>query len=429
MSDDGASPPSSPLAALPLTAITEWPRPGSALPPWLRGQPRGEAASDSLPSGAEPPPPADAVPSLQDLVCGWLASNLHAIECLEWLPDHLAAAVRAGIQRDRGKLCDEDLAVWLEATLASGETRSLSLRWAARVSDPGLAALSNGGERSWARCLLSLDLAYCELITDVGVAALCPQLRQLEAFTLAGCRRCGDGAAAAIGFNCAELRALNLELLTALTDRGTQAIVRGCPRLEELLLGGCTRLSSITTSLVADHAAPRLRRFGLGGLASICDVDCEDIGRCARLEWLELRACARLSDAGLKQVGLLAARQAKAREAWARADGRGAPPPALMHLDLGGLGRLSDTALLKLLMRTRWLRTLDLRGCARLSPDGLGAALASSTADGVPTATSLHVPELRAVTLIACPAATREVLEILRRARPRLKIRTEPPAI
>ena len=91
MSDDGASPPSSPLAALPLTAITEWPRPGSALPPWLRGQPRGKAASDGQPSGAAPPPPADAVPSLQDLVCGWLASNLHAIECLEWLPDHLAA--------------------------------------------------------------------------------------------------------------------------------------------------------------------------------------------------------------------------------------------------------------------------------------------------------------------------------------------------
>ena len=58
-----------------------------------------------------------------------------------------------------------------------------------------------------------------------------------------------------------------------------QAVVRGCRRLAELLLGGCHRLSSISTSLISDHLGNTLRRLGLGGLASICDVDLEDVGK------------------------------------------------------------------------------------------------------------------------------------------------------
>ena len=55
--------------------------------------------------------------------------------------------------------------------------------------------------------------------------------------------------------------------------------MRGCRRLVELLLGGCHRLSSISTSLISDHLGNTLRRLGLGGLASICDVDLEDVGK------------------------------------------------------------------------------------------------------------------------------------------------------
>jgi len=38
--------------------------------------------------------------------------------------------------------------------------------------------------------------------------------------------------------------------------------------------------------------------------------------RCTKLEWLELRACGRLSDGGIKFVGMLAAKQTKARLQW-----------------------------------------------------------------------------------------------------------------
>ena len=55
--------------------------------------------------------------------------------------------------------------------------------------------------------------------------------------------------------------------------------MRGCGRLVELLLGGCHRLSNISTSLISDHLGGTLRRLGLGGLVSICDVDLEDVGK------------------------------------------------------------------------------------------------------------------------------------------------------
>ena len=53
-------------------------------------------------------------------------------------------------------------------------------------------------------------------------------------------------------------------------------------------------------------------------------------------------------------------------------------PPALTHLDLGGLARLSDEALFKLAARAPHLASLDLRGCTRLSASGLTTAIAAA---------------------------------------------------
>jgi hypothetical protein len=72
---------------------------------------------------------------------------------------------------------------------------------------------------------------------------------------------------------------VDLEVLPRLTDRGTQALVRGCKgSLTSLRVGGCTQLSSVTTSLIADHC-PGIRRLGVGGLANITDIELEVCGR------------------------------------------------------------------------------------------------------------------------------------------------------
>ena len=106
--------------------------------------------------------------------------------------------------------------------------------------------------------------------------------------------------------------------------------------------GGCSRLSSISTSLIADHCKGRMRKLGLGGCVNVNDIDLEDIGRCVSLEWLSLCACPKVSDAGIKQIGLLAGKQAKAYASWQEqgATQQAPPPPTLTHLELGGLSRL-----------------------------------------------------------------------------------------
>ena len=110
--------------------------------------------------------------------------------------------------------------------LESGDNRQLSLRWAQALTDRGLDRLREREE--WAATLVGLDLGYCDRISDGGMVALCPQLGHLRTLSLCGCRGCGDATAEALGRHCRQLISLNLELLTALTDIGVQAVVRGC---------------------------------------------------------------------------------------------------------------------------------------------------------------------------------------------------------
>jgi hypothetical protein len=393
---------------------------------------------------AEPLPPWAAragavpgvVPSLQTLVCRCLAQHLHAIESLDDLPEHLADTVREAIQQDRRLLSDSALAVWLGAASRGGSATKLTLRWASALSDEGMRVLATA-EPEWAASLVELDMGYCENVTDAGLVVLAPAMTSLRALVLTGCTRCGDGACKSVGHHCSRLERCELELLQRVTDVGVQAIVRGCPMLSELRVGGCHRLSSISTSLIADHCSRSMRRLGLGGIADLNDVSLEDVGKCVGLEWLELCACPKVSDAGIKQIGLLAAKQMKAFTAWDEAQQqqqqqRGAsapaaaaavPPSTLRHLDLGGLGRLTDTGLHKLLSRTRHLTSLDLRGCARLTEDGLANALANSDKHGVRVPGVMLVPNLQSVVLLALPdAASERVVSVVEAARPGLKI-------
>lgn len=197
------------------------------------------------------PTRSEGVPSLQVLLCQFLAQHLQSLEILEDLPPHLSEIVSDSIRGDRSLLSDGSLAVWLEANCEASDAVQLSLRWAACMTDVGLRVLVSEG---WAGRLTSLDLGYVEKISDAGITALCPELRCLKTLILTGCTACGDAACEAIGRHLSSLEAVELEVLPRVTDRGTQAIVRGCnASLTSLRVGGCSQLSSVTTSLIADH--------------------------------------------------------------------------------------------------------------------------------------------------------------------------------
>ena len=229
-------------------------------------RPMATAFDDATP----PPPPwverreplssALGVPSLQVLLCQFLAKHLQSLDILEDLPPHLSEIVSESIRGDRSLLNDSSLAIWLEANCEQA-TVALSLRWASCLTDVGLQVLVSEG---WAGRLTSLDLGYVEKISDAGFSSLCPDLRCLRTLILTGCTACGDAACEAIGRHLNCLEAAELEVLPRVTDRGTQAIVRGCSAsLTSLRVGGCSQLSSVTTSLIADHCKRSKRREAL----------------------------------------------------------------------------------------------------------------------------------------------------------------------
>lgn len=342
---------------------------------------RGDAASPA----ALPPPLSRArgAPTLQRRCCEWLARNLGALDDLDDLPEHLSSQVKDAIEADRRLLEDDGLEVWLAAVVKTGVTTALCLRWASGLTDAGMVAFAQ--EEAWISKLWRLDIAFCSGVGDRGLGLVAAMAPQLTSLAVSGCRNITDQGIAAVGSSIHGLVTMEMEMLSRVSDFGIQALVRGCSELEVLLLGGCSQLSNISTQLIVDHLAPSLRRLDLGGLPTIIDMDLEDIRRCTALESLSVRACGKLTDAGLLQLATLCERQTKqAAKKASRSAGRGGELSkahsqiislGLATLDLGGLVRLTDGGLSKLLRQASSLTALDLSGCSGLSATGLVDAI------------------------------------------------------
>ena len=73
------------------------------------------------------------------------------LEELEYLPPHLLAIVSNAVRDNRSLLNDSSLPMWLHNVLDEGGEH-LSLRWAARLTDAGVALLVTDGwaqQASW----------------------------------------------------------------------------------------------------------------------------------------------------------------------------------------------------------------------------------------------------------------------------------------
>ena len=75
-----------------------------------------------------------------------------------------------------------------------------------------------------------------------------------------------------------------------------------------------------------------------------------------------------------------------------------------------------------MLARTRHLTSLDLRGCSRLTEDGLAVALANCDGSGARVAGVQLVPRLTRLTLFSLDAASERVVGHIAAERPSLHI-------
>jgi hypothetical protein len=74
------------------TAITSAVTADAPAPPWARSSAAAKASDAAV--AADAGGGDSGVPSLQEVLCGWLARHLHAVENLDDLPPHLSSLVR-----------------------------------------------------------------------------------------------------------------------------------------------------------------------------------------------------------------------------------------------------------------------------------------------------------------------------------------------
>jgi hypothetical protein len=203
------------------------------------------------------------------------------------------------------------------------------------VTDVGLASVVAS-----ASGLMDLDLAWCQRLTDAGLAAL-DGLTQLERLDVGGCTRLTDAALARIG-TYKNLLSLSLESAARITDNGL-AHLDGLSRLTHLDLDLCEGVSDDGMAHVARLL--NLTNLGLGGCNLITDAGLGHLANLQRLSNLSLNRCDRLTNAGLAHLARV---------------------KTLLDLDLSWCSEFTDRGVIEHLGALPSLRRVNLAGCDKV---------------------------------------------------------------
>ncbi|XP_020262100.1 F-box protein SKP2A-like isoform X2 [Asparagus officinalis] len=146
------------------------------------------------------------------------------------------------------------------------DLRELDLSKSLRLSDQSLYALAHGCPR-----LTKLNISGCSSLGDAALAYLTSFCRNLKNLNLCGCvRAASDRALQAIGLNCRQLQTLNLGWCETVTDKGVIGLALGCPDLRALDLCGCILITDESVIALA-NGCPHLRSLGLYYCQNITD--------------------------------------------------------------------------------------------------------------------------------------------------------------
>ena len=358
-----------------------------------RGRVHGARATPPAPS---PPPPSreeaagghsvgrfadrDAVafPTLFELASAYMASlvadeNFDTEGSLSYLPDEVRRRLARTLAK--GRLLD---GAALEA-LAEGSPAELHVEDLTGSTEEGLGrvfsklakvdgAQGNGPMQGTAaltalhlgmagRCLGTRSLA-CLLPPEAGAArgALLPNLRKL---VIQGAYRLEDADVIRVLENAPRLEDLTLEACTRLSGEALRAAARSCTSLTRVSLKGCAQLRDEDVDALND--LPALASVSLHGLKQVSDAGVRALCATAgpRLVSLDLGRCGMVSG---QAVGEAVASTC----------------PNLEHLWLDECDTLTNRGAKRLAAGCKGLRTLSLRGCARIGDKGLARLCAAN---------------------------------------------------
>ncbi|CAH9128406.1 unnamed protein product [Cuscuta epithymum] len=146
------------------------------------------------------------------------------------------------------------------------ELQDLDLSKSFKLTDRSLYALAQGCPN-----LTKLNISGCSAFNDSAIAYLSEHCRKLEVFNLCGCvRGATDKALKAIGYFCNRLRSVNLGWCDEISDEGVMSLAYGCPDLRALDLCGCVLITDESVIALANNC-PHLRSLGLYYCQNITD--------------------------------------------------------------------------------------------------------------------------------------------------------------
>uniref|UniRef100_A0A0A8YK72 F-box/LRR-repeat protein 15-like leucin rich repeat domain-containing protein n=1 Tax=Arundo donax TaxID=35708 RepID=A0A0A8YK72_ARUDO len=174
---------------------------------------------------------------------GWGVTNLS----LSWCQDHMNDLVISlahkfmklhvlSLRQIKPQL--EDSGVEAVANYCH-DLRELDLSRSFRLSDRSLYALAHGCPH-----LTRLNISGCSNFSDAALVFLATQCKNLKCLNLCGCvRAASDRALQAISSNCGQLQSLNLGWCDNITDKGVTRLALGCPDLGAVDLCGCVLIT------------------------------------------------------------------------------------------------------------------------------------------------------------------------------------------
>eukprot|EP00613_Pedinella_sp_CCMP2098_P029792 CAMPEP_0171735402 /NCGR_PEP_ID=MMETSP0991-20121206/31566_1 /TAXON_ID=483369 /ORGANISM="non described non described, Strain CCMP2098" /LENGTH=299 /DNA_ID=CAMNT_0012331721 /DNA_START=67 /DNA_END=966 /DNA_ORIENTATION=+ len=149
---------------------------------------------------------------------------------------------------------------------------------------------------SWFNRLISVDLRWCDKLTDMAVTTLAQNCPGLTSVNLDWCENLTDGALVALAEQCPGLTSVSLNGCENLTDIAVVVLAEHCSGLTSVSLNGYEGLSDFAVVALAEHCS---------GLTSVNLIYCEDLTdvavvalaeHCCGLTSVDLSYCTSLTD-------------------------------------------------------------------------------------------------------------------------------------
>lgn len=274
--------------------------------------------------------------------------------------------IRTDTSDDYESLGDDDITVIAKAC---PKLRVADFDFCSKITDDGITTLGR-------LCpdLNILELQECDLITDAGVQALVGSCKNLTRLNLKECDKLSDGALGFIG-GLSKLEELDVQDCDLISNRGLQSL----DNLKMLNLNYCSEITDKGLSTIASKS-PALEHISLTELQvtdqgvrelvtkctklkSICLYQCRRIGDtavaavakfCPQLEVIDLQYCSRITDNSLKLIGSNCTN--------------------LREVRIRNCEKVSDAFLEVLVSNCKQIKRVDCFGCPSITDAGIKAA-------------------------------------------------------